>query len=87
MNRCPDCLWSLQHGTAEWFCHNPTVNRERPSFLAGNPQAAVRCYAERQNFVGRCGRAGRLFQARAMPEAGSAASNPAQNIPGIIPDA
>lgn len=68
MKRCPDCVFALQHpqpgGPAPWHCHHPTVNRERPSWLAGNPQAAVACYAERQNFVGRCGRTGRLWQSR-----------------------
>ena len=63
MKRCNDCLWGLNHG-AQWHCHNPVINRERPSFLAGNPQAAATAFSERQNVVGRCGRLGKLFAPR-----------------------
>jgi hypothetical protein len=64
MKRCNDCLFSLDHGRGALHCHHPTVNRERPSFLAGNPQSAMTAFAERQNVVGRCGRAGRLWISR-----------------------
>jgi hypothetical protein len=67
VKRCNDCLYALEHRPTEFHCHHPTVNRERPSFLAGNAQAAATCYSERQNFVGRCGRQGRLFVPRNPP--------------------
>ena len=68
MKRCNDCLYGLNHGD-RWYCHHPVINRERPSFLAGNPQAAATCFSERQNVVGRCGRFGKLFIDRGPTEA------------------
>jgi hypothetical protein len=69
MNRCNDCLYGLEHRRSQWHCHNPIVNRERPSFLAGNAESAATCFSERQNVVGRCGRFGKLFIDRGPTEA------------------
>lgn len=71
MNTCPSCRWSRSHGILsdsrkDWRCYQPDVNRLRPSFLAGNPQAAVRCVAERANVVGQCGTKGRKWELRVI---------------------
>lgn len=71
MNTCPSCRWSRSHGILstnrkDWRCYQPDVNRFRPSFLAGDPQAAVRCVAERSNVVGVCGTKGRKWEARVI---------------------
>lgn len=58
-------MYAIAHReTSDWRCHNPKINRDRPSYLAGNTQAAIRCVTERMNIVGLCGKAARLFVAR-----------------------
>ncbi len=66
-NRCPNCRYSFTVDLKAWFCHHPKVNKERPSFLAGNNQAAKRCTAERMNVLGYCGKEGKLFEPGANP--------------------
>jgi len=65
--RCSACLYGIRHPSGDFHCHHPTVNRERPAWLAGRATAAQTCHAERQNVVGRCGRQGRLFVPRVTP--------------------
>lgn len=61
---CTDCVKSHDVGTEgaiDLRCNDPMVNHGSGLFLAGLVMSNKRCVAERNNVVGRCGKAGKRF--------------------------